>query len=295
MPELVKKIQSIIAAVLILAKFLFALVNVGELPVRDIYQKEENAIRIMSFNVLCEGSGEHSMQNRKELVAQTIAEIYPDSLGVQEATPAWMLWLESRLPEYDYVGVGRDDGRFKGEFSAVFYQKEKYKVLDSGTFWISETPDVPSRGWDSACNRVCTWAVLENKNTGEQYAHINTHLDHVSVTAREKGIEMILAKARSFTVPVVCTGDFNLFEDSPLYEQLTAGVLKDTKFLAPQTMNAPTFSSFKDNPSPRNIIDYVLVNGGMKPLVYRVVNEGIGGVTVSDHYPVYADMMIEPD
>jgi endonuclease/exonuclease/phosphatase family metal-dependent hydrolase len=260
---------------------------------RDIYPKAENAVRVMSFNVLCEGKNENGMQNRLGIVTQTITEYYPDSLGVQEATPLWMLWLNLFLPEYDYVGVGRDDGKLSGEFSAIFYLKEKYKVVDSGTFWISETPDVPSIGWDADCRRVCTWAVLENKTTGARYAHLNTHLDYKGVMPRQRGVEMILEKAAEFDdLPVVVTGDFNFAQGSGYYNQLTAGVLQDTKFLAPDTMDYATFHGFAQTVNPDKVIDFVLANSRMTPLVYKVVIEGIDGRAVSDHYPLYADMLL---
>jgi endonuclease/exonuclease/phosphatase family metal-dependent hydrolase len=261
---------------------------------RDIYPKAESAVRVMSFNILCAGEGEHSMPDRLGIVTRTITEYYPDSVGLQEATPYWMLWLNIMLPEYDYVGVGRDNGRLKGEFSAIFYLKDKYKVIDSGTFWISETPGVPSIGWDATCKRVCTWAVLENKTTGERYAHINTHLDYKGVLPRQRGVEMILEKAASFDMPVVSTGDFNLAEGSDYYHQLTGGVLHDTKFLAPDTMKNATYHHYTLPTDPKNVIDYVLGNDKVTPLVYRVITEGIDGKFVSDHYPIYSDLLINP-
>lgn len=249
-------------------------------------------MRIMSFNLLCSGKDEHAMMKRRELAGRTIMEHLPDSVGVQEATPDWMKWLSKNLPGYDYVGVGRENGKKRGEYSAVFYLKEKYKVVDSGTFWLSATPEKPTMGWDAVCMRICTWVVLENRQTGEKYAHINTHLDHRGDTAREKGIDLVLNKAAEFDMPVVCTGDFNLFEGSSLYEQLMSGVLRDTKFLAPDTMKNATFHHFEVLTDEVGVIDYVLVNDRVKPLVYRVVTEGIDGKFVSDHYPVYADVEI---
>jgi len=253
---------------------------------------EKNSIRIMSFNLLCQGKDEHVMKNRRNLAVRTILDYQPDSLGVQEATPEWMRWLEKHLPGYGFVGVGRDNGKKRGEHSAVFYLKEKYKAVDSGTFWLSATPEKPSMGWDAVCMRVCTWAVLENKQNGARYVHINTHLDHRGNTAREKGIDLVLKKAAEFELPVVCTGDFNLFEGSPLYEQLMGGVLRDTKFLAPDTMNSATFHHFSVPAEGVGVIDYVLANDRVKPHVYRVVTEGIDGKFVSDHYPVYADVVL---
>ncbi len=247
-------------------------------------------MRIMTFNLLCEGKDEHFMKYRRDLAVRTIIEQQPDSVGVQEATPEWMKWLTGHLQGYDHVGIGRDNGKKLGEHAAIFYLKDKYKVIDSGNFWISSTPEVPAMGWDAVCIRICTWAVLEDLQTGEQYAHINTHLDHRGELAKTNGIRMILDKAASFNIPVVCTGDFNTFEGSPLYEQLMSGTLRDTKFLTPDTMKNATFHHFKLPTVETDIIDYVLVNNKVKPLVYRVITEGIDGKFVSDHYPVYADV-----
>lgn len=260
------------------------------LPARDLHPKEDSVVRVMTFNLLCKGTGDKSMMSRKDAAAQTIAEYLPDSFGVQEATPAWIRWLSILLPEYGYVGVGRDDGENKGEFSAVFYLKDKYRVSDSGTFWISPTPDVPSRGYDAMFKRVCTWAVLEDRQTGLKYAHINAHFDHIGFFARAKGIEMVQAKAAEFDFPVAVTGDFNFNEGGHFYRKLTSGILLDTKHHAPSTMSGGTFHNFNFPAKEHRVIDYVLVNDGFTPLVYRIVTEGIDGKPVSDHYPVYADL-----
>ncbi len=260
---------------------------------RDIYPKAEDAIRVMSFNVLYGGDGEHGIQNRFGIVTRTVTEYYPDSLGVQEATPLWMLWFNVFLPEYDCVGVGRDDGRFKGEHAAIFYLKDKYRVVQSETFWLSQTPEKPSLGWDAACNRVCTWAVLENKASGERYVHMNTHLDHVGSAARQNSVEMILEKAASFNLPVVCTGDFNFRQGSGLYNAVTSSTLQDTKFSAPDTMNYQTFHGFAQAVDPSRVIDFIFTNSRMTPLTYKVIFDGIDGKRVSDHYPLYSDMLLK--
>jgi endonuclease/exonuclease/phosphatase family metal-dependent hydrolase len=292
--EKIKRIISAIISVLTVFSVLVTQVYLSQLPERDIYDKADGAVRIMSFNVLSERFGENAMINRRGIVTQTIAEYYPDSFGVQEATVAWMQCFKNRLPEYDYVGRATDFIPLLGGYSAVFYLKDKYEVVDSGTFWLSRTPDKPSKGWDADSERVCTWAVLKNKSTGEQYAHINTHLDNKGALARQNSVPMILAKAAEFDMPVVCTGDFNFRENSELYITLTADDLRDTKFLAPDTMSKTTYNGFNPPESQTQIIiDFVLVNSQMTPLVYRVVTEGIDGRTVSDHYPVYADVLID--
>lgn len=289
----IRRILNAIISVVTVVSVLAAQFYITRLPERDIYEKADGAVRIMSFNVLSERFGENAMINRRGIVTQTIAEYYPDSFGVQEATVAWMQCFKNRLPEYDYVGRATDLIPLLGGYSAVFYLKDKYEVVDSGTFWLSQTPDKPSKGWDAGSERVCTWAVLKNKTTGEQYAHINTHLDNKGALARQNSVPMILAKVAEFDMPVVCTGDFNFRENSELYKMLTAGELHDSKFLAPDTMSNTTYNGFNPPESQTKIIiDFILVTSGITPLVYRVVTEGIDGRTVSDHYPVYADVLI---
>ena len=176
--------------------------------------KEENAMRIMSFNIRCANVGKDSWEDRIGIVSQTMLESEADSIGVQEATPEWMATLKETVGEkYAYVGVGRDDGDNEGEYSAVFYLKDKYEVVDSDTFWLSETPDKPSFGWDAACRRVCTWVQLKDKETGKQYVHMNTHFDHIGISARKNSVEMIIDKAKTFTdIPVVFTADMNVVQ-----------------------------------------------------------------------------------
>lgn len=143
--------------------------------------------RIMSFNVLCYGREPHFWTLRAPLVCRLIRETLPDSFGVQEAHIDWINALTEGLPEYDYVGVGRNDGKEDGEFAAVFYLKDKFTASDSGSFWLSETPDKPSLGWDGACIRIATYVRLTEKSTGREYVHFNTHLDHVGREAQVNG------------------------------------------------------------------------------------------------------------
>ena len=258
--------------------------------------KEESVMRVMSFNIRCTNVGKDSWEDRIGIVSQTMLESEADSIGVQEATPEWMATLKETVGDkYAYVGVGRDDGDNKGEYSSIFYLKDKYTAVESGTFWLSETPDIPSYGWDAACRRVCTWVVLENKENAERYVHINTHFDHIGVTARKNSVDMIVEKAKEFTdIPVVFTADMNVKQDSENYNQfVNSGVLYDTKFSAPYTMNYCTYHDTKPNKHKDDVIDYVMINNKFSAVSYRVVTEGIDGRFVSDHYPVYADIVVK--
>ncbi len=258
--------------------------------------KEENAMRIMSFNIRCTNVGKDSWEDRIGIVSQTMLESEADSIGVQEATPEWMATLKETVGEkYAYVGVGRDDGDNEGEYSAVFYLKDKYEVVDSDTFWLSETPDKPSFGWDAACRRVCTWVQLKDKQTGKQYVHMNTHFDHVGISARKNSVEMIIDKAKTFTdIPVVFTADMNVVQGSTNYNQFVdSGYFRDTKFAAPDSMNYCTYHDTKPDMHKDDVIDYVMINDGFDALTYRVVTEGVDGRFVSDHYPIYADIVMK--
>ena len=253
-------------------------------------------MRIMSFNIRCTNVGNDTWEDRIDIVTQSIIDGNPDSVGVQEATPEWMETLNETLGEkYNYVGVGRDDGDNEGEYSAIFYLKDKYNVVDSGTFWLSETPDEVSFGWDAACRRVCTWVVLEDKATGQKYAHLNSHFDHVGIEARKNSVELIINKAKEFEdIPVVFTADMNVRQDGDNYNQFVeSGVLKDTKFIAPDTMDYCTYHDTKPTQHDGDIIDYVMINDKFDATVYKVVTEGIDGRYVSDHYPIYADLILK--
>ena len=254
-------------------------------------KSSDEAIRIMSFNIRCTNVGRDSWEDRIGIVTETIEKSKADSIGVQEATPEWMETLEKELKDYDYVGVGRDDGDNLGEFSAVFFLKDKYNAIDSGTFWLSETPDIPSLGWDAGCNRVCTWVVLENKETGEKYVHVNSHFDHVGIKAREESVKMILNHIDQYKdLPVVFTADMNVVEGSENYVDFTK-VLNDTKYLADDTMNYLTYHDTKPSKYEGEVIDYVMVNDNFDALSYKVVTAGIDERYVSDHFPVYADII----
>ena len=254
-------------------------------------------MKVMSFNILCGGPEGHSWPERKALVADTIRKEMPDSFGVQEAHYNWMQILVNALPEYDYVGVGRDDGDKKGEFSAVFYKKDAYNLLDSGTFWLSETPDRPGKGWDAACIRVCSWAKLENKENGKVFVHFNTHLDHVGLVAMQKGAELVTKKAAEICpdAPAFFTGDFNVTPESAPYATVIANGFSDSRLLAPETDNGPTFHAdvVADTADKKHhsIIDYCFVKGDIEVKSYKVIRDLYdGNLHPSDHYPVVAEI-----
>ena len=291
-----KLIISVISIILVVAISVTASVLLyKDLPeiIVDFEPKSENTLRVMSFNIRCTNVGRDTWEDRIGIVTDTMVNSEADSIGVQEATPEWMATFKETLKDYDYVGVARDDGENQGEYSAVFYLKDKYNLIDSGNFWLSETPETPSLGWDAACFRICTWAVLENKETKEQYVHVNSHFDHEGVKAREESVKMILAHIEKYKdLPVVFTADMNVKEGSDNYVEFTK-VLHDTKYLAKDTMDYLTYHDTKPSKFEGEVIDYVMVNDNFNALTYKVVTAGIDERYVSDHFPVYADLEVK--
>ena len=249
--------------------------------------QQEDAVRIMSFNVR---AGEF---DREEIVPQVIADYMPDSVGFQECEGTWYLTLQTYLPDYTIVGVGRLTGiPLIGESTAIMFRNDKYKLVDSGTFWLSETPFIVSKGWDANYPRTCTWVVLENLETGEQYAHINTHLDNGGSVAREKGIAMVLEKAASFDMPVVVTGDFNFSKGSDTYNAMINGKFTDVSDVAAEADSGGTAHGYGGG-SGGNPIDFILINDKVSQVyTYKVMREKYDDRYPSDHYPIYSDMLL---
>ena len=245
-------------------------------------------MKTMSYNILCYGKDGHEREKREPMVLEIIRKNNPDTFGVQEATPEWMDFLKKSLTEYSYVGVGRDDGDNKGEYSAVFYKTDSFNVLDKGNFWLSETPEKPGKGWDAVCVRICSWVLLENKENSKKFIHLNTHLDHIGVEARKEGMKLIFEKAESFSVPTIVTGDFNFEQGSEFYEGLVSGKLRDSKFVAEETDDGITYNGFGENDG--GIIDFVMVSPEISVKKYTIVNEMINGEYPSDHFPVTAEI-----
>ena len=251
-------------------------------------------MKVMTFNVLCGGCEGHSWQDRKDEVIATVRNHMPDIFGIQEAHLNWMKIFREGLPEYDYVGVGRDDGKEGGEFSPVFYRRDKYELLDKGWFWISETPDVPSRSWETACPRICSWAKLKCISCGKTFIAMNVHLDHVSALARKNGVRLINEFAKKFDCPAFITGDFNIPQNEDCYvDMANGGVFKDVKFLAPETENKPTFHSFFHHDCAPGIIDFVFITEGIEAQKYMVCEDKFDGHYPSDHCPVLVEIKVK--
>ncbi|MCQ2484124.1 MAG: endonuclease/exonuclease/phosphatase family protein [Clostridia bacterium] len=281
-----KSITRIFMAVMLFFTGLFS-GPVNANPVEKISKDAD--VRVVSFNLRCTGTGKTSVAYRAPLMVAQLKEIGADSMGFQEANYRWMSYLVDHLEDYDYVGVSRTNGKNLGEFSPIFYNKNKYEVVASDTFWLSKTPEkAGSKDWGSANVRICTWAMLRNKATGECYVHFNTHLDHISSEARENQMKVLLEKVTAFAgkYPVVLTGDFNDYSDSVMYQEATE-VLNDSRLLAPVTDEKPTYHNYGKK---SQLIDFVFVSDDVTPLVYHVIDDKINDVFLSDHYGIYVDL-----
>ncbi|MCD7774454.1 MAG: endonuclease/exonuclease/phosphatase family protein [Clostridiales bacterium] len=245
-------------------------------------------MKVMSFNILCGGTGLKMISTRKPLVRDILRKYMPDTFGLQEAHSIWMKYIIKNMPEYDYVGVGRENGKKLGEYSPVFYRKDKFELVDSGNFWLSEDPDVPGKGWDAACTRICSYAVLKDKSTGKCFSHFNTHLDHVGAEAQSEGAKLIAERADMYPdVPTVVTGDFNVTPDSGAYKSIIGKGFLDARHMTENTDDTGTFHDFG---KCSQIIDFIFVKNDIKVLSFKTVTELVRGKYPSDHYPVAAEI-----
>lgn len=253
-------------------------------------------LRLMTFNIRygTARDGDDHWCRRRELVADTIRRHAPHVLGVQEALAFQVEWLEDRFPRYERIGVGRDaDGG--GELSALFVDRERLEVVESGTFWLSPTPDVPgSRGWDAALPRICTWAELQDRASGETLRVWNTHFDHRGRTARLESARAIAARIEASTGPDVVMGDLNSGEDSPPLDALRQSGLRDSfRVASPDARRVGTFNGFRGIETGAKI-DYVLVDERFDVLSAAIDRRRYSGRCASDHEAVVAEVAIRP-
>ncbi len=272
-------------------------IDFGEITIDSIPEKSENATRVMSFNVRCKDDEEGSINNRSQIVTAILNQYSPDSFGVQEATGKWIRILKRELGDkYAMVGEPRDFFGPFSEYSAVYYLKDKYNLIDSGTIWLSETPEKKySVSYDSACRRIATWAVLENKQTGERYTHLNTHLDHVLESTRESQANVLLNKLNELQSngKVICTGDFNTESTSNVYKNMTA-VTDDSMVTAKQKNEiGNTFHGYGDKDEEEHgPIDFIFVTKGTEVERYNIIRNTVDGMYPSDHYPIVTDIIL---
>jgi endonuclease/exonuclease/phosphatase family metal-dependent hydrolase len=261
-------------------------------------------LRVMTFNLRYDtpSDGANAWPHRRDWVAALIRFHAPDALGVQEALVHMLTDLDARLPDFARIGVGRADGRTSGEFSAILYRRDRLELLDSGTFWLSPTPEVAgSKGWDAAIERIATWARFRDRRTGCRHLHLNTHFDHVGEQARQESARLIRRRTAALAdgMPIVVTGDLNADPASEPYRILTRDTiggtapLRDALVASREGHYGPTstWTAFRAI-EPGRRIDYVLVSPQVPVLKHAILPDSWDGRFPSDHLPVLA--AVEP-
>lgn len=249
-------------------------------------------LHVMSFNVRygTAPDGVDRWEVRRSRTLSVLKMHRPELLGLQEALDFQIDGI-AKAGGYLPVGVGRDDGKTKGEFSAILYDPRRLRLLRSDTFWLSPVPEsVASKGWGNDITRICTWAYFRDLKTGREFYHFNTHLDHVSQPSRERGIALILSRiaVRDPIDPVIVTGDFNTGEANPVQAQMRAAGFRDTfREVRPNATEVVSFNGWKPEPTGDKI-DYVFVEGATKTLDAAILRDKVDGRWPSDHMPVTA-------
>jgi endonuclease/exonuclease/phosphatase family metal-dependent hydrolase len=257
-----------------------------------------DTLRVMTFNVRYDnpGDGQHQWANRKAAAAMLILDFDTDIVGTQEVLHHQLEDLKQQLPDYDHFGVGRADGQQAGEYSAVLYRKDRFVLLESGTFWLSETPDrIASVGWDASMERIASWGMLQHRISGKAYFVINTHFDHRGEIARRESAALLLEKIRTLSkdLPVILTGDLNAEPASmPIQLLRSATGLQDVSEVSiPRKGPDWTFHDFGRLPEEkRPQIDYIFVSRRMETMAYQVIFEPVRETFHSDHNPVWVQL-----
>jgi len=256
-------------------------------------------INIISFNIRLNTShdSENAWPHRSKMASGLLRFHDADIFGLQEALYEQITDLENDLEDFEWIGVGRDDGQKSGEFCPLFYKPSKFILIEHGNFWLSETPEKPGLGWDAACNRLVTWGRFQSKVTGKQFLVFNTHFDHIGKEARKNSAFLISAKIEEMTynknLPVILTGDFNLTPD-----QEPVGVIKkilsDSGDISIEPPYGPvgTYNGFKIDSDLDRKIDYIFVSKNIKVLKYATLTDMKEKRFPSDHLPVFVKLRL---
>ncbi|SVC66375.1 uncharacterized protein METZ01_LOCUS319229 [marine metagenome] len=247
---------------------------------------------IISYNIRYDNNWdiENSWKIRRNKISQILVQYSPSIIGIQEGLLNQVQYIDSSLIDYDYVGVGRDDGKKKGEFCAIYFDTTRYVLLKNSTFWLSETPDTISVGWDAALERICTYGLFKDRITKKEFWVFNTHFDHVGVVARKKSSELILRRINKInrqSLPVILMGDFNSIPNSSPVKEIKTE-LSDALQISLEKLQGPrgTFNGFNEDLPIEKRIDYIFTND-LKVLSYTHINDRLNNNRhISDHLPV---------
>ena len=260
--------------------------------------REPAELRLMTYNIRLDlaSDGPNSWPHRRDWVASQVRWLRPDLFGMQEVTPGQRMDLAADLSNYRFIGGGREDGKEKGEASPIAFDPTKLELLSSGLFWLSPTPDVPSKGWDAAFNRVVIWARLRVRSSRQVVLAINTHWDHIGVVARQESARQMLRWMEANSKPcqpVLLFGDFNSDLDSEQMRLLTGSAigLREARAASKTAPVGPagTFNGFKPGEPVPKAIDHFLLGKSVEVRRYLVLSQVIDGRWPSDHFPVLVD------
>ncbi len=254
-------------------------------------------LQVMSYNIKYDNTSDsvNNWENRKAFLISQLNYYDADIIGTQEGLHHQLEDIKASLDRYDYVGIGRDKGNTQGEFSAIFYNTQEMEMLKQGTFWLSPTPDEPSKGWDAALNRICTYALFKDKDTDQRFWVFNTHFDHIGEVARLESSKLILQKIKEVNTDnkaVILTGDFNLTDQEKGIQIITDQMI-DAHKAAGENAFGPkgTFNGFHFEKPVTDKIDYVFISeGDFKILKSGILSDSQDCKYPSDHLPVLVDL-----
>jgi endonuclease/exonuclease/phosphatase family metal-dependent hydrolase len=263
-----------------------------------MFAQSEN-ITVMTYNIRCgfceDSSSVNNWSNRKYLVAYLIKLHKPDLIGLQEAEMFQVNELIEMLDEYDWYGVSREDGKERGESTAILYRKKRFEPLIKQTLWLSETPELVSKGWDAALNRTVTIIKFKEKQSGSLFYYANTHFDHIGKKARTESSTLIVNELSKYCndYPVIFSGDLNYTSNSDGYKILSAKLFDAKTISEKESGSNITFNGFGKDIQPDNKIDFIFVNDKVEVLDHNVDTTTFNGLYPSDHYPVIAEIKIK--
>jgi endonuclease/exonuclease/phosphatase family metal-dependent hydrolase len=262
----------------------------------------QDEVSVMSFNIRLDvaSDGENRWDARKEKVTGLMRFYAPDFIGTQEVMHHQLLFIRQELKGYAHIGIGRDDGKEKGEYSAIFYDSMKFIVKEQATFWLSPTPDTVSKAWGANINRICTYGLFQSKKTKKYFWVFNTHFDHQSVLARAESAKLIMTKIAALNKEkqylVIFTGDLNA---QPTEEPVihVASVMDNTRDISQQPPygGIDTWNAFQFSKKPSGCIDYIFVsrNNGWQVKKFATLTDSYDMKYPSDHFPVLAELVLK--
>ena len=265
--------------------------------IQNIFSQTDN-IKVMTYNIRCgyceDSSDVNNWSNRKYLVAYVIKNHNPDLIGLQEAEMFQVKELIEMLDEYDWYGVSREDGKEGGESTAILFRKNRFTVEEKKTLWLSETPELVSKGWDAMYKRTVTIIKLKDLMSSKEFYYLNTHLDHIGEVARSESSEMIVNEIGKYSIkyPVMLSGDFNYTSSSDGYKIITSKLFDAKSISKNESGGNITFNGFGKDIQPDNKIDFIFANNEVEVLNHLIDTTTFNGLYPSDHYPVITEIIL---